>query len=42
VIRVADFRKNSRLRLVMDEEHSTAIAYLQSTGQETKKVNLAL
>ncbi len=28
VIRVIDYRKNHTLRLIMDEEHSTAIAYL--------------
>jgi len=30
LIRVNDFRMNHRIRLVMDEEHSTAVAYLVS------------
>ena len=42
VIKIDDFRKNHRLRLVMDEEHSTAVGYLQSVPTKPVRTGLPL
>ncbi len=42
VIKIDDFRKNHRLRLVMDEEHSTAVGYLQAVPAKAVRTGLPL
>jgi len=42
VIKIDDFRKNHRLCLVMDEEHSTAVGYLQAVPAKLVRTGLPL